>query len=245
MKAHINKAVDWLRDQDLLLLVGALFLILGAWVFLELADMVKWGETQRVDEKIILALRNPEDPSDPIGPEWLEEIGRDLTALGGIVVLLLLTASVVGYLVLVRMYHAVGLVAAATLGGLVMSNFLKFHYHRPRPDLVPHLSKVMTSSFPSGHSMMSAVVYLTLGALLARLVRPVRLKIYFISLALLLTGLVGASRVYMGVHWPTDVLAGWSAGGAWAVLCWLAARHLQRRGAVEKEMDGDDHSGEP
>src|SRR5690606_26095037 len=90
-----------------------------------------------------------------------------------------------------------------------------------------------TASFPSGHAMMSAVTYLTLGALLARLHRPPALKAFFLGVAMGLTLLVGVSRVYLGVHWPTDVLAGWAAGSVWASACWLAARFFQRRGSVE------------
>src|SRR5207302_4145258 len=122
----------------------------------------------------------------------------------------------------------------ATLGGFLISGLLKNHYERPRPAVVPHLSYVYSSSFPSGHSMLSAVIYLTLGSLLARLAERRRLKIYCVAVAMLLTFLVGVSRVYLGVHYPTDVLAGWAAGLAWAVLCWLVTRYLQRHGAVEK-----------
>jgi len=114
---------------------------------------------------------------------------------------------------------------------------LKQLFDRPRPDLVPRLSYVMTSSFPSGHSMLSAAVYLTLGALLARFESNLLLKAHVLGWALLFTVLVGVSRVYMGVHWPTDVLAGWAAGAAWASLCWLVARLLQRRGRVEADLD--------
>jgi undecaprenyl-diphosphatase len=123
---------------------------------------------------------------------------------------------------------------AATLGGLLLSTVLKERFDRPRPDVVPHKSHVMTSSFPSGHSLNSAVVYLTLGSLLAGLSQQRRLRLYFFGVALLLTFLVGVSRVYMGVHYPTDVLAGWFAGLAWALSCSLAARWLRRHGLVEK-----------
>jgi undecaprenyl-diphosphatase len=153
--------------------------------------------------------------------------------LGGYPVLTLLVAAVVGYQLMARHYWAALLVLAATLGGLLLSNLLKGIYARPRPDLVPHLTYVSSPSFPSGHAMLSAIVYLTLGAMLARLVEGLWAKLYFVAIAIVLAVLVGISRVYLGVHYPTDVLAGWSAGLGWAVLCWLAARQLQRRGMVE------------
>ena len=149
---------------------------------------------------------------------------------------MLATASVAGFLWLRRMFGAMWLIVVATLGGLVVSTLLKSAFARPRPSVVPHLSMVYTSSFPSGHSMLSATVFLTLGALLGRFVKPFRLKAYFLIIALVLTLLVGVSRVYMGVHYPTDVLAGWAAGLAWALICWLVARHLQKRGALEPEV---------
>jgi undecaprenyl-diphosphatase len=181
-------------------------------------------------------LRRPNNPAMPIGPDWIVEVGRDLTAVGGVAVLLLATLAVAGFLLLDRKLAAMGFVLAAVASGLVVSSLLKACFARPRPDVVPHLSLVYTSSFPSGHSMMSAIVYLTLGALLARTTTRRPLRFYFLAVALLLTGLVGASRVYMGVHYPTDVLAGWAAGLVWATLCWLVARRLQHRGTIEKHL---------
>ncbi len=196
-------------------------------------------ETQRFDEWLILSMRRPDDRAVPIGPGWLHEAGRDITALGGVAVLSLMTFAVAGFLWMRRQHHAMWLLLAATVGGLAMSTLLKHLIDRARPDVVPHLSLIYTSSFPSGHSMLSAVVYLTLGSLLARFVAQRRLKLYVLAVALLLTGLVGVSRIYMGVHYPTDVLAGWAAGLVWALLCWLGARYLQRRGAVEKAAEQD------
>ena len=231
----------WLKNhENLLLLVVLAIMVGGVWGFVELADDVLEGDTQRFDNWAIRALRQPDNPADPIGPRWLHELGRDMTALGGVAVLTMATLAVAGYLLLVRKYHAMWLVLIATFGGLMLSTALKWSFGRERPDLVPHLSHVYTSSFPSGHAMLSAVVYLTLGSLLSRLVPHRLLKAYVLVLALLLTGVVGVSRVYMGVHYPTDVLAGWTAGLVWALLCWLAARYLQKRGAVEKDYEGDD-----
>jgi undecaprenyl-diphosphatase len=208
--------------------------LLGACGFIAVAIAVKAGITRSMDEMLLRAPRDPADPARTLGPAWLEEVARDLTAIGGIAALSLVASAVSGYLLICRKHGALALLLAATLGGLLLSTALKERFDRPRPTVVPHKSLVMTSSFPSGHSLNSAVVYLTLGSLLAGLSNEWRLKLYFFGVALLLTFLVGASRVYMGVHYPTDVLAGWCAGLAWALLCGLVARRLRRRGLVER-----------
>jgi undecaprenyl-diphosphatase len=130
---------------------------------------------------------------------------------------------------IVRKPAAALFVFVSVAGGQLLSSVLKLGVDRPRPELVSHLADVHTLSFPSGHAMMSAVTYLTLGALLARIMPNTALRIYVLGVAILATFLVGASRVYLGVHWPSDVLAGWCAGAAWAMLCWLIARLMLRR----------------
>ncbi len=231
-----RRAISWLGGIDLAILLAVLVVVAGALAFLQLAGAVNGGGTQRLDERIVRSLREPDSPSTPLGPAWLAEVGRDLTALGGVACLSLLSAAVAGFLLLCRKHHALALLLLAVGGGLLLSTLLKRIIDRPRPSVVPHLSHVGSSSFPSGHSMLSAIVYLTLGSLLVRLVQPRRLKVYLLGVALLLTFLVGLSRIYLGVHYPTDVLAGWAAGLAWAVLCWLVARFLQRRGAIEAPL---------
>jgi len=240
MISRLKRFMAWAGLSGGIVLTAALVVVAGTWGFAELADEVIEGETQHIDERIVKALRVPDpDPAPttprevPIGPKWLQETGRDITGLGGVAVLTLLIMAVAGYLLLVRKYHAMWLVLAASLGALAISSLLKGLFDRPRPG-VTHFSHVYTSSFPSGHSMMSAAVYLTLGVLLTRLVTGRFVKFYFLSVALLITFLVGVSRVYMGVHYPTDVLAGWTAGLVWALICWLVARYLQRRGKVEQ-----------
>ncbi len=215
-------------------MIAVLVLTTGTWVFAEVADEVDEGETHGVDAALLLALRDREDLSDPVGPRWLEEMARDCTALGGVALLTLLTVAVAGHLALMRKRKAALFVAGSVSSAAALTMLLKQSFDRPRPDLVPQFSHVVTSSFPSGHSMLSAAVYLTLGALLARLQASLVLKAYVLLWALLLAALAGMSRVYVGVHWPTDVLAGWAAGAAWAALCWLVARAMQRSGRLER-----------
>ena len=211
---------------------------IGIWAFAEIAEEVMEGSSRALDVAIIVAMRNPADLSDPLGPRWLEELGRDFTALGGVGVLLMLTLATAGYLVLAAKRRIALFVVVAVCSGLLLSSLFKSAFDRPRPDLVPHQTYVYTASFPSGHSMMSALTYLTLGTLLARMHKRRAIKIYFLGLAILLTLGIGVSRIYLGVHWPTDVLAGWAAGATWAIICWLLALWLQQRHVVEPEANG-------
>ena len=197
--------------------------------FAMLAEEVIEGDTQRIDDAILALFRGA---AGPAGPPWLIEMARDVTALGSFAGLgLVLVASLGCLLLLGKRGHAV-LMAAAVLGGVTLSTPLKMAFDRPRPDL-EGAAKVFTASFPSGHAMLSAVTFLTLGALLARASTDRRVRIYFMSLAVVLTVLVGLSRIYLGVHFPSDVLAGWCLGAAWALLCWTVALRLQRGGQVE------------
>jgi undecaprenyl-diphosphatase len=228
-----SRLFTWLGAREAGTLAALLLAAAGVWIFVELADEVFEGETTSADERLLVALRVPNDTSDPVGPSWVEDIARDVTGLGGAGVLTLLTLASAGFLVIQRSTHLAAYVLAAVASGTIVSTVLKLGFDRPRPELVPHGQIVYTSSFPSGHSMLSAVVFLTLGALLASGQTDVRVRVYLIGLAVFLTVLIGLSRVYLGVHWPTDVLAGWTAGAAWALLCWALAEQLRRRGRIE------------
>lgn len=232
-RGRLRRVLTWIGAHEPQVLV-ALLLVAGAvWMFAELADDVLEGDTADFDERVLLSLRTADDLTDPIGPGWFEEMARDITGLGGFGVLTLLTLAATGYLLLHRKGHTALYLVLAIGSGILMSTLLKHLFDRPRPDLVPHAQVVYTSSFPSGHSMMSAVVFFTLGALLAGVQTNLRLRAYLLAVAAVLALLVGASRVYLGVHWPTDVLAGWTAGAAWALLCWIVAEWLRRHGHVE------------
>ena len=151
---------------------------------------------------------------------------------GSIIVLVIVTVAVAGYLYLARKQAAAWLMLIAVFGGIALSDLLKFSFARPRPDIVPSAARVFTTSFPSGHATLSAVTYLTIAALLARSQSSSRIGVYFIVLAAVLTILIGVSRIYLGVHYPTDVLGGWCIGAAWALGCWVLMTWLQRGGRI-------------
>src|SRR5579871_803473 len=234
------RTLAWLGGHELAILLAIAGVAAGISLFAEIADQMVDGGTQTLDRRLLLAMRRPGDLA-PIGPPAFQEAARDVTALGGVVVLVLLTTSTVIFLALDGKRHMALFVLASVGSGLVVSVLLKQLFQRPRPDLVPYATYVSSTSFPSGHSMMSAITYLALGALLARSQERKLLKAYFLLIAVLLTFLIGVSRVYLGVHWPSDVVAGWTAGAVWALSCWLLAQWLQRRHTLEREAE----HGEP
>jgi len=224
-----------IRNFDRKLLVTFLVVALLLAGVGNLASEVVEGDTLAFDRWLVAGLRDPADPGSPLGPAWLTKTMVDLTALGGGPFLTLLTIAAAGFLLASRKWGMAVFVVIAIAGGGLVGNFLKWIFVRARPDLVPHLVSVDSASFPSGHAMNSAVTFLTLGVLLSRTQKERRLKAYLMGVALFLTLIVGFSRVYLGVHWPTDVIAGWAVGAAWAILCSLVAARLQRRHMIERE----------
>jgi undecaprenyl-diphosphatase len=223
-----------LGRQELSLLLRVLLVASALWAFATLANAMVAGETRAFDQAVLLGMRAPGAPAEPWGPRWLLDVVRDYTALGSVGILTFMTLAVSGLLLLQGKPRVAVMVVITVAGGMLLSTLLKRSFDRPRPDLVPHGVVVHTASFPSGHAMMAAVVYLTLGALLARVQPHRRLKAYSLTLAVVLTVLVGLSRLYLGVHWPTDVLAGWIAGATWALLAWGVAVWLQLHGDLER-----------
>jgi undecaprenyl-diphosphatase len=214
--------------------LGACVLLL---VFLMLAGEVAEGETLAFDTRILQAMRNASDPSRPIGPPWIEEVFLDLTAIGGSTVLMLVVLAVAGFLALQTRYRTALFVLLTALSGEGVNAAMKQAFNRARPTVVPHLRDVFSSSFPSGHAMESAIVYLTLGAVMMRVVEGRVTKFYCLGLAMLLTALVGISRVCLGVHYPTDVIGGWIIGFVWASICWLVAEQFEREAGIAAERN--------
>jgi undecaprenyl-diphosphatase len=203
-----------------LLVAAGLAAGIGTLIFLGIE--ISAGKTRGLDRTILLAMRRPDDHA-PLGSAAFQQTARDISALGSTAVLLLLTGTVAGYLALDGKKPLALFICGCIATGLLLEITLKDTFDRPRPDIVPDATYARGPSFPSGHAMMSAIVYLSLGVAIARLNRRKAVKAYSVILAVFLTILIGVTRVYLGVHWPTDVLAGWVAGGVWALLCRLAA----------------------
>lgn len=226
--------------RELKILLVVLFIIGGTWVFIEIADEVTEGSTQNFDQYILNSLRESENHSQPVGPVWLRPFFSDITALGGGVVLTFLMLLIGIYFFLVKNYRSLILVLIAGTGGGIIDTLLKEYFMRPRPDIIIRLTEASSYSFPSGHSMMSAVIYLSLAAILARNMAQIKLRVYIISVALFLTFIIGVSRIYLGVHYPTDVLAGWSAGLAWASLCWIVSWYFEQKATKKLKKKSSD-----
>ena len=240
-KAVTKHWLQWprrrLERHELTWLIGGVVICAVLFAFVILAGEVMEGDTRALDTQILQALRKADDPATPIGPKWLELALIDLTAVGGPTVITLVVGAVVGFLCLQTRYRTALVVAAAAVSGEVVNYSLKLLFDRPRPDVVPHLRDVATASFPSGHAMESAIVYLTLGVMLMRVAERRLTKLYCLGIAVLVTFLVGTSRIYLGVHYPTDVLGGWMLGFLWASICWLVEQRFDRSAGVAEERD--------
>jgi undecaprenyl-diphosphatase len=222
----------------------ALVVVGGVWLFAALAFAALHGDSRALDEAALRALRDPRAPDHLRGPAWLASTARDVTALGSHAVLVPLLVASAGFLLLLRKKVMALAVLASGGGAVAIEGPLKQLFARPRPQLVPRLVPAWNPSFPSGHALLSSAIYLSIAVLVARLVPYRRVRLYVLALAALLVGLIGFSRVLLGVHYPTDVIGGWILGGLWALLCGVGARALQRLGAAEPaglppELTGD------
>jgi undecaprenyl-diphosphatase len=207
---------------------------IAVFAFGAIAEDIIEGEPFAFDRSILLALRAPGNAALPIGPAWLPEAARDVTSLGSTVVLGLILFSIVGYLLLERRRAAAWSILGAVMSGIVLNDLLKLAFGRPRPDVASPAVQVFSSSFPSGHATLSAIAYLTLGALFAQTQERLAMRVYIMALAILATVVVGISRIYLQVHYPSDVLAGWCVGSAWAMACWTISQWLETQPPAQR-----------
>ncbi|MET0362424.1 MAG: phosphatase PAP2 family protein [Sphingobium sp.] len=195
---------------------------------LKLASEIAEGETQAFDIAVLEAMRHSAHPGTA-----LTAIMLGITRLGDGMTLTILVLLVAGFLFTARKHGMAALLILATTAGTMTVQLLKRLIDRPRPDVVEHWADFAHASFPSGHAANSAIIYLTLAVLIARSVKSRALRLYVVAAAALLTLLIGMSRLYLGVHWPTDVLAGWAFGAGWAIFCSSVALWLQSRHRIE------------
>lgn len=214
--ARLKKRIDGIVRS------GVILSVLG---FAGMSVAVMRGFTNQVDRNLLLALRSPESFSDPLGPVWLEEAVAEFSALGGYPIMAVVCVIVLIALALARQKLVAMSLAGVVSSGALISNILKIVFDRPRPDLVEHLDRTFTSSFPSGHAMLGVVVWMSLAAIAVGYLQNRLVTIFILIAAFVLAILIGLSRVYLGVHWPSDVLAGWFAGFVWVGLCWFVWRH--------------------
>ena len=214
----------WSRHWRLYATMVIVGLLAGA--FGMIADEMSEGDTAAFDNAILMLFRDPADPSQLFGPIWWQEAVRDITALGSFSVLALILILVVAALALTGRRGTALFVAVSVIGGEILSSVFKAAFNRTRPDYIDP-EHVLSASFPSGHAALSAVVYLTLGTVLAGSTDRPSLRAFYLGTAVVLTLAVGISRLYLGVHYPTDVLAGWALGVGWALLMGVAYRVWQ------------------
>lgn len=198
-------------------------LVAGALIALGFAGLLS-AYVHAYDTRILLALRHLADPAQMLGPRWLQDMLRDFVGLGGIGVLVLFIAGGLGLLWLAGRRRDAGWFLGGVVGAFVIGSVLKHLIGRPRPELVPHAAYTFTASFPSGHTLMATVVWLLLAFALADAVGERAVRNLAVASALLIALLVGVGRVYLGVHWPSDVIEAWGLGIGWVWLLRYARR---------------------
>ena len=213
-------------------LLALLAVTLLAFAFAHLASEVLEGDTRSFDTALLQAAQ-----AFRLHHPWVTSVMRDLSGLGSAAVLSLFTLATAGYLLLLSAPRTALIVVLSALTGTVANSMLKSVFDRSRPprDIADHV--LPSLSFPSGHASMSALVFLTLGALFATTRVAYRERIYIVSAAAILAGLVGLSRVMLGVHWATDVLGGWAFGAGWAMLWLLLARRFATEDPVRRRWN--------
>ena len=204
--------------------------VLAFLVFAVLAWNARREEPMPFELRWLMVFRSTERPDEPLGPDWLEETVRDFTALGGYGVLITLVLAAMAFLLLAHRHRQAIVLAVALGSGILVNHLLKLSLSRPRPDAVEHLTNVYTASFPSGHALAAMLVYLMLARVLVRERAEWTVHTLAYGFAVLLAVVVGISRIYLGVHWPTDVMAGWAFGLGWALLFWQLDLRLHRSG---------------
>lgn len=241
-----QQVVFWRRAlriarSEIAALTALMVVALGVMTFIEVADDMTEADGQMFDRQVLHWLQPV--AGEPRGPWWLHEAAADLTSLGGISVLTLFAVIAFSFLLIQRKRLSALLLVVGLIGGVALSEGLKALFERARPPAAYQAVETINASFPSGHALLSTVFYLTLGVMLTRAFPKRRLKAFVLGAAILTALLIGLTRVYLGAHWASDVIAGWCAGAAWAMALWLVAYAVERRQAVNPKGLHDEDDG--
>jgi len=208
--------------------LGALAIItLGTMTFVEIADDMTETDGQAFDQMVLHWMQPV--AGQPRGPWWLHEAAADITSLGGIAVLTLFAVVALGMLLILRKWLSALLLLIGLAGGVALSEGLKALFQRERPPAAFQAVETLNASFPSGHALLSTVFYLTVAVMMTRAFPRRRLKAYVLGVGMVFALMVGLTRVYLGAHWASDVMAGWCVGAAWAMALWLVSYAVERR----------------
>ncbi|QDH72356.1 phosphatase PAP2 family protein [Brevundimonas sp. M20] len=241
-----QQVVFWRRAlriarTEIAALSALLVIALGVMAFVELADDMTEADGQMFDLQVLHWLQPV--AGEPRGPWWLHEAAADLTSLGGISVLTLFAVIAFSFLLIQRKRLSALLLVVGLLGGVCLSEGLKALFERERPPLAYQAVETLNASFPSGHALLSTVFYLTVGVMLTRAFPQKRFKAFILGCAITIAMLIGLTRVYLGAHWASDVIAGWCAGAAWAMALWLVAYAVERRQSAAHARLQDEEAG--
>lgn len=210
-----------LARRGLLLATLAATAMLLAWLA---AGLLSQSGLAGLDNALMQSLHDEIYPSDPIGPDWLENAFRDISALGSNIIVVLLSATAAVLLIMTHRQGSAVLLLVTVAAAFMLNWALKGMFDRERPDFLSYSVSVETSSFPSSHAMLGAVVYLLIAAIAARELTSRQAGVMAMSMGILIAFAIGFSRIYLGAHWPSDVLAGWALGAACALAAWQLAR---------------------
>jgi len=213
-------AKNFYATFGIILCAGAAVAITGTYLFAEFAGHVSSGKTQAFDDAVLRWVAQHRTPA-------LEPVMLEITFLGtGTVVIALVAVSGMFLWLSNHKYSAI-LLLVSTVGGILLNNLLKIGFGRPRPQVFDWGMHAVSWSFPSGHAMSAAVVYGTVAYLAARLQRRHLHRVITLTAAFILILLIAGSRLYLGVHYPSDVLAGIIIGLAWAAFCMAMLEAIQ------------------
>ena len=208
--------------------LGALAIVtLGIMTFVEIADDMTEADGQAFDQMVLHWMQPI--AGQPRGPWWLQEAAADITSLGGIAVLTLFAIVAIGMLMILKKRLSAVLLVIGLAGGVVLSEGLKALFERERPPAAFQAVETLNASFPSGHALLSTVFYLTVAVMMTRAFPKRRLMAYVLGVGMVFALLIGLTRVYLGAHWASDVMAGWCVGAAWAMALWLVSYAVERR----------------